>query len=101
MKPGIPREEMETIINVDYIDNVASVYSNYPSERKRLMRMAQAHPQEVKTTIDDGVGYCIEVPRSWIKVKSPVKRYTEEQKLQLAERMRKMRATKGDDTHAE
>lgn len=63
------------------------------SERKfvnQLRKLAASHPNEV-TIVKDGGNYIYaQVPLSWFRApKPPIKReFTEEQKAQMAERMR-------------
>ena len=85
MKPKIKKEEMETIINIEYPEGVASVYSSYPAERRRLAKMAKEHPGHVNVTLDDGIGIRVEVPIKWVVVRPPRKgrTLTEEQRKAL------------------
>lgn len=63
------------------------------SERKfvnQLRKLAESHPDEVTIVKDDGTYVYAHVPLSWFRApKPPIKReFTEEQKVQMAERMR-------------
>ena len=63
------------------------------SERKlvnQLRKLAESYPDEVTIVNDDGNYIYAHVPLSWFRApKPPIKReFTEEQKAQMAERMR-------------
>lgn len=63
------------------------------SERKfvnQLRKLAESHPDKVTIVKDDGNYIYARVPLSWFRApKPPIKReFTEEQKAQMAERMR-------------
>ena len=63
------------------------------SERKfvnQLRKLAESHPDEVTIVKDDGNYIYAHVPLNWFRApKPPIKReFTEEQKAQMAERMR-------------
>lgn len=75
------------------------------SERKfvnQLRKLAESHPDEVTIVKDDGNYIYAHVPLNWFRApKPPIKReFTEEQKAQMAERMRnihKKNEHKGED----
>lgn len=63
------------------------------SERKfvnQIRKFAESHPDEVTIVKDDGNYIYAHIPLSWFRApKPPIKReFTEEQKAQMAERMR-------------
>lgn len=63
------------------------------SERKfvnQIRKSAEEHPDEVTIVKDDGNYIYVHVPLSWFRApRPPIKReFTEEQKAQMAERMR-------------
>lgn len=80
-------DEHETIINVDPVENIAYYYSTIPSTIKKMYKLLEEHPDEVKLHRDDKYGLEIKVPIKWVKV-TPPRRYSEEQKAAMRERVR-------------
>lgn len=95
-KKPLPFEEQETVINVDYEEEVAYVYSSHRVTIKKLQSLVTEHPDEVSVIFDNSYGLQIAQPMNWIRVKAP-KKYSQEEKekrsAMLAELRSKRRAT--------
>lgn len=64
--------------------------------RNRLRKLQKEHPSEVDIFTDDETYTCGHIPASWLKIHPP-RNMTEEQRLELAERMRKLREVQDAD----
>ena len=85
--------ECETIINFNESEKEAFVYTFNKSLQRKLERFAVEMPDECKKADsfqpEGSVEYV--VPKSWIKVKPPVKmNLTDEQRAARAEKMREL-----------
>lgn len=85
-KTAIPFEEQETVVNVDYIENVAHVYSCHKPTINRLQKLADSNPDEVSVEFDNRYGMQIAVPVKWITIKPP-RKYSEEERKKRGERL--------------
>lgn len=85
----------ETAYNQTAESKTAQVTTNEHSWITKLLRLADAHPDEVQITHhpDDNYGYLlINVPKTWFKVSPPRKvNMTDEKKTALVERLQKAR----------
>lgn len=86
----IPKEIRETCFEFVDIDDIACFSSSDYRWIKRIKKLTEEYPNEVKLIAENEDGsITIHCPKSWFKVRPPVKRnYTEEQRQAAAERMR-------------
>ena len=84
-------EIQETVFETAQGKNTWTLSSTQKKWRNKFRKLAEMYPDEVEVVGDDEIGVCIRVPNGWVKL-SPKKKmnYTEEQKVALAERMRRM-----------
>lgn len=87
---------MENVIEFLKGQTTATVTFSSEKWRNRLRRLRDEHPNEVDIFTDDDVYTAGHVPANWVKL-NPPRTLTEEQKADLAERMRKMREAQDDD----
>lgn len=64
--------------------------------RNRLRKLQKEHPSEVDIVTDDNIYTVGHIPTSWLKIHPP-RNMTEEQRLELADRMRKLREVQDAD----
>lgn len=73
----------------------ATMCSNEATWIKKLTALAEQYPNEVvirKTPEDNGGVILVDIPKKWFKIKPPAKRtMTDEQRAELAERMKRIR----------
>ena len=86
------REEMETIVNFNDAEPVASVYTLNKALQNRLAKLAAERPEECiadpDARLSDGMAVSYIVPKKWIKVSPPRKVVlSEEQKRILTARL--------------
>ena len=91
-KISTPLEEQETVINIqpNQIEERVTVYTSMYTTLVKLWKLKEQHPDDVLVVNDDKYGTEFSVPRNWIKIKPP-KQYTEEQRQQMAERMKNIK----------
>lgn len=83
---SIPVDEQETVINIDYLDGIAYVYSNNKPMMRRLEKMKTEYEDEVSVEKQDASCIMVKVPVDWIKIRPKIKReMTEEQKEKMRE----------------
>lgn len=84
-KTKIPRPTIYTVIHTDSFQRKYSEARNEAVIRK----LAEKHPEDCQIIADNEDGsICAHVPVSWLRI-SPPKQYTEEQRQQMGERMRR------------
>ena len=93
-KIGNTLDEQETIINIDPTQSsrFATVYTTIPTDLKKMWKLAEKYPDEVKILHDDKWGSEFQIPRKWVSIKKP-RTMTEEQRLAASERLAKARET--------
>lgn len=93
-KKPLPFEEQETVINIDYEEDIAYVYSSHRPTVKKQQSLVENNSDEVSVIFDDSYGMQIAIPKKWVSFKAP-KKYSEEDKqkrsAQLAETRSKRR----------
>lgn len=96
-KIHVRQEEMETSVIIDPKSKTADIYSNVAYAVRRMYELLENYPDDVKLEGDDEYGLEIIVPAEWIVIKPP-RKYTEEQRQAMAERMRHNFQKKKDET---
>ena len=86
--------ERETVINYNYAEDTAYVYTFDRKLQNKLNKLASTRPDVVIVKQSDECA-TYEVPKKFIKV-SPPRQMTEEQKSALAERLAAAREKKED-----
>ena len=87
--------EQETIINWNREEKTASIYTHDPSLIRKCDALCQK--SEAITVVREGDGWKeYECPKSWVKVRMP-RELTDEQRAELAERMKNMRKEQDDE----
>lgn len=87
--------ERETIINYNYADDMASVYTFDKKLQNKLNRLAETRT-DVEVVERCGEWATYKVPKNFIKVSPPRQvNYTDEQKAAMAERLAAARNKKG------
>ena len=83
------RLEQETIINFNEAEPTASVYTYNGALRRKLERLAQERPADVKL-LRSMPGGAVEyiIPKKWVKVNAS-RILTEEQRATMAERLKR------------
>lgn len=91
-KVGNPIDEQETIINIDpsQISKTATVYTTIPGDLRKMWKLHEKYPDDVKVLHDDKYGSEFEVPRKWVTVRRP-RTLSEESRIAAAERLAKIR----------
>lgn len=87
--PHLTKYEMETILNYNEAENMASVYTHNVGLMNKLRGLMEEYP-EVKLVRQDYDMLEVEVPKRWIKV-SPPRRVSEETKQKMAQRLTEYR----------
>ena len=87
--PHLTKYEMETILNYNEAENMASVYTHNVGLMNKLRGLMEEYP-EVKLVRQDYDMLEVEVPKRWIKV-SPPKRISEETKMANSKRLAEYR----------
>ena len=83
-------EEQETVVNICKADDYAEIYTTNPQDIKRFLKFAD--DEGVSILQHDDISLRMRVPKKYICVRRPIVRnLTDEQKAELAERMRKAR----------
>lgn len=89
--------------NIDYLksDDYISYYSSDPKYINRIRRQMAAHPDEVRIVVDDGITLGVRLPVAWFRPPSPPakrKPMSEAQRMEARERMKKLVASKKQDS---
>ena len=94
-KVSTPLEEQETIINIApvQVEERVNIYSSATTMLAKLWKLYEKHPEDVELIKDDKYGSEFTVPRDWILIK-PKRKYSEEQKQVMAERLKGIRSRK-------
>ena len=89
---SLSRYEKETIINYNETDGPASVYTFNAALQRKLDKLAQTSPNEVKC-VNCSPEKCKEylVPKNWVKV-SPPRKFSDSTREKMAERGRRQMA---------
>lgn len=92
MSRGIPLDEQETVIVVQpkQVNPYADLYTCVPPMYGKIKKLAEARPDLVKITMDNGWSLMANVDPSCIKI-SPKRRVSDEQRAAASERMTRMR----------
>lgn len=84
--------ESETIVSFNDSDDFAEVWTFQRTVIRRMLKLMESHPNEVKATLKAGQQALFIVPRSWIAIRPPRKcTLTDEQKNANAERLKALR----------
>lgn len=87
--------EQETIINYNREEKTASIFTHDPALIRKCDSLCEK--SEAITVLREGEGWKeYTCPKSWIKVKMP-RELTEEQRAELAERMKSLRKEQLDN----
>ena len=81
--------EQETIINFNAEDKTANIYAATPTMIRKMNKLLEQRPNEVKLVREDDISRTFEVPVKWVKIRPP-KQLTDEQKQAMAERLKKL-----------
>lgn len=91
----LTNNELETIINFNEGESIASVYTHNKPMRRRLEQLAKTHPDEccLYQTCHGGQAAEYSVPKNWIRINPPrtAAPLTEEQRQQRREQLAKLR----------
>ena len=85
--------EQELVINLNADEKYANVYSCNPVWNRRIEKLIEENPKDIKILRKEEDAYEILVPKSWIKV-MPKRKMSEKQKEAARERLLKYRAAK-------
>lgn len=85
--------EQETNINFNAESDQCVVYTAYPPMIRKLEKLMEQYPDEVKLVRKTDDDIQVELPKKFVKI-SPPRIISEEQKLQAKERMEKYWANK-------
>lgn len=85
--------ERETIISFDDSNEAASLYTSNPVWLRKLDRLTARNPEqfhEVSADLVEGkvIAKSYEFPKRFISIRSKTRCYTEEQRAEMAERLR-------------
>ena len=69
----LTKYEMETIVNFNEAESVASVYTHNKALRRTLDKLAQERPEDcrIDRVSHDGAATDYSVPKSWVKIRPP------------------------------
>lgn len=81
---------MENVIEFLKGQDRATVTFSTERWKNRMKKLAEEHPDEVDISWEDETYVTGHVPVNWVKI-NPPRVYTEEQKAEMAERMRRLR----------
>lgn len=90
---GLLRCEKETVILLNDAEKTASISTSQDWMKRRIKKMAQKDPDNVKITREDAYTLFAEVPRKYVRISIPP-RMSEEQRMLAAERLKKYRDSK-------
>lgn len=83
-----PLDEQETVIDMDYVEKRAYVYTSRSGVAQKLKKMCETYPADAQVARLDKYGLEVSVPMDWITIRPKVKRsFTEEQKQAMRERL--------------
>lgn len=90
MPYNLTNVERETVINFNEAEQTADVYTYNGALKRRLSKLCESRPDEVKhEKTDQYGGMSFTVPKSWIKVSAT--RIPSEKQLASLEKMRELR----------
>ena len=81
---------MENVIEFLKGQDRATVTFSTEKWKNRIRKLAEEHPDEVDIVFEDETYVTGHVPVNWVKV-NPPRVYTDEQKAEMAERLKKLR----------
>lgn len=92
MNKSIPFEEQETVVILQpaCVSQTAEVYTCMPNMLKKIRKLAESRPEEVKIKQDKGDMLIADVDRAYIKI-SPKRHMSEESKKAASERLARLR----------
>lgn len=90
------RYEKETVVNMNDADKILSLSTSQDWMKRRIRKLAESNPEEVKITNEDDYTLFAELPAKWLHIRPP-RKVSEEQRLAAAERLRKYRASINED----
>lgn len=90
------RCEKETVVNMNDADKILSLSTSQDWMKRRIRKLAESNPEEVKITNEDDYTLFAELPAKWLHIRPP-RKVSEEQRLAAAERLRKYRASLNED----
>lgn len=69
----LTKYEMETIVNFNEAESVASVYTHNKALRRTLDKLAQERPEDCKVdrVSHDGAAADYIIPKVWVKIRPP------------------------------
>lgn len=69
----LTKYEMETIVNFNEAESVASVYTHNKALRRTLDKLAQERPEDCKVdrVSHDGAATDFTIPKAWVKIRPP------------------------------
>lgn len=82
------RCERETVINFDDASKTASISTSQEWMKRRLKKLAEKRPDDVRIKKEDEYTLFVELPAKWISIRTP-RVMTEEQKASASERFKK------------
>lgn len=87
---GLSKYEKETVINFNDAEKIVYLSTSQDYMKRRIKKLAEEHPNEVKITSEDQYTIIAELPKKYVKV-SPPRFISEEQRIASAERLKKYR----------
>lgn len=92
--------ERESVINLNDAEPVAYVSTTQNVMKRRLKKLAEQNPRDVKIDESDQYTLFAEVPKKWIKIRQP-RKVSEEQRQESAERLRQYHKNKKESSDYE
>lgn len=103
MQYKLLKSERETVINCNDAEDVAYISTSQEPMKRRLRKLAESHPDDVKITNEDHYTLFVELPKKWISPSRirPPRQISEEQRLAASERLKKYRMEKFEGSNNE
>lgn len=92
----LTKEEIETNINFCSADKDATIYTCSPVMIRRMDKLLEKFPQDVKLIAEDKYSKTYTVPKGWVMKIRPPRQLSEEQKEKLRENMLKIHSEKNE-----
>lgn len=84
------RCEKETVIILNDAEKVAQISTSQDWMKRKLIKLSEEHPDEVKIISEDKYTLIAEAPKKYVNVRPP-RFMSEEQRLAASERLKKYR----------
>lgn len=93
MAYSLNKYERETVINFCDASKTASISTSQEWMKRRIRKLANRKPDDVKIISEDRYTLIAELPRKWVRLQTPPE-LTEEQRKEIGERLKQYQKRK-------